>query len=619
MRTLRLFLYFTALVGLLLGISDSLSLALGGSTADSFLANGFVLLALGLGARFRCVGFVPLRASFLLLGFAGILPLLAGFAPLGAAFAAFFFLPLRAVGACISGILRQQPHHLSLLALASWCGWLLTTAWAPGLPGFLLLWLVAAILQRTLPTPEPEPSPPLAFLPLLPPAFSAAGIVLLFLALSPYLSLFDSGALPQDLRRGASLGMVFFLCWFTFGSGFANTPARKGIAALGSLALGLGWPYFVSNIAQLSSTENYFRWLGDPRLHNLFSFATRSVPEEHPVYVPILTCIGFALPSALTALVLRNAFARNHQDWGPYSLAPLLLGSGVAFLFCGFFAYPLFPYLGWIAGTTLVSAAMFFWWNLSLPKPLRWLGTASLLCCLYFPLHAAPALTFQHPLMDAYVWTPAPKPSNASWPQHDSLQTANYFSLPRYLLRNATPSQLALDRTFLFDDRNSLAAGLEKQGIREAEFLFAAALARNPQKICWVGPPNRQALQALKQRAPMELSVACDPPNLGRLALLNPISGESFPSLSIQPSLTRCEGPFDLVFMQGQAMWEQRHSLLRAEILRQAFLRLKEQGLCVFVASPEDFVPGILPQWIQEFKNIFPTTQVFLLPLAPTK
>lgn len=613
MRTLRLFLYFLAISGLLLGIAQCVGLALGGATTDHLLGNGFVLLALGLGARYQSAGFVPLRASFALLGLAGALPLLAGFAPLGAAFAVFLFLPLRATGARLSAAVGSLGAGPSLLAIGAYCAWLLTMAWAPGLPGFLLFWLVAGLLQRiSVPVGDPKSlSPPPDPAVVFPALLASAGMVLLFLFFSPYLAVLDSGALPQDLRRGLALGIVFFSCWLTIGSGFAETRLRLFVAAASSCAVALLVPTFTSWLQNLSTNEGYRRWLKTPSWEWVSEIDAPVIPEEHLLYAPFAAWVAFAVPCAVLALLLRNLIRTDSPGPGPNALSPILGGAGVALLACGILASgPLVPHLGTLAALFLLAAGLYLWWQASSHPLLRWGGVGIALLLSGFFLRPSERPILQHPLIDAMAWSPVVAEGNQAWHEGAVLQDHGFFSMPRFLQRQA--SQLGEGRTtrILFDGRNHLGVPDAVAAARRAELLLANTLASSPKKICWVGIPDPGMASTLLEDPEVELSLACDPPALARMALVD------FPEreFTVRRSLANSDGPFDMILMHSAAMWQKRHSLLRSELLRQASVRLKKDGVCIFLAGPEDFVPGLLPQWIEEFRGTFAQTSVFLLP-----
>lgn len=599
MRHLSLFLYFTALAGTLLGVSECVGLALGGATLDYFLAAAFLLLALGLGARHEGAGFVPLRASYALLGLAGVLPMLAGFAPLGAAFSVFLFLPLRATGARLAAAITATGSATSLLAFGTFFGWLLTTAWAPGLPGFLGLWLVAGVLQRyVIPAPKTDQATPApAIRNLLPSLFTGAGVVVVFLMLSPYLALLDSGSMQQDLRRGLGLGAVFFAFWFTFANALGESKLRLYIAALSAFALAALVGIFFQLVTFHASPEGYQGWLTNTRLLAWAEADTRVLSEESSAYAPILAIVMFGIPCALIALLLRTSIKTDATHPGPNFLSPMLGGAGIALLAAAVLpSTTLLPSLPPLASALLFLSGGAALWAASSNKVVRATGVVGALVAGGLLLPAEAPKHLQFPLLDAFVW-------------HSKQQQADFFSLPRVLERTSGSPEEDLDRVHLFDGRNQLSLAMENVDVQRKEAYFAKALAGAPESICWVGIPNPQVAEVLLEGV-TQLTLACDPPSLAQMALRN-LPNEA---LDFRNGLAHSDGPYDLIFMESSSMWEGRHSLMRAELLRQASLRLKNDGVCAFVISPSELVPGFLPQWVEEFQDIFAQTSVFVLP-----
>ncbi|MFK5955150.1 MAG: hypothetical protein QM477_01755 [Planctomycetota bacterium] len=599
MKHLSLFLYFTALAGMLLGVGECVGLALGGATSDSLLAAAFLLLALGLGARHVGAGFAPLRASFALLGLAGALPLLAGFAPLGAAFAAFLFLPLRATGARLAAAVGTTASGTSLLALGSFFAWILTSAWAPGLPGFLGLWFVAGVLQRyVIPAPTKDqatPTPPVST--LIPSLLSGAGIVLLFFMLSPYFALLDSGALNQDLRRGMALGAAFFALWFTLGSAFAETKLRFYVVAFCAGALAVMVGVFFQLVEFHAQPEGYYGWLSNTRLLGWANADTRVLSEESALYAPVLALVMFGIPFALGGLLLRNTIQQDGAGPGPNSISPLLGGAGVACLAAAVLpTTTLFPNLATLAAALLLLAGISALWAASKNLMVTAAGLAAALVAGAFIFSTDEPKHLQHPLLDAYVWFPLE-------------QKSDFFALPRVLERTSGQPETDPDKVHLFDGRNQVSPSVEQYQALRAEALFAKSLAGSGDSICWVGIPDPQTAIVFLDGA-TTLTLACDPPSLAQMALRE-VENDA---LDFQNSLAHSDGPYNLVFLQSVAMWESRHSVMRAELLRQASLRLVKNGVCAFVVSPHELQPGMLPQWIEEFQNIFAQTSVFVLP-----
>ena len=618
MRTLRLFLYCTALTGLLFGVTEAIALALGGATADALMAQGFVLVALASGLRYQGAGHVPLRASFLLLGLAGLMPALAGFAPLGAAFSAFLFLPLRAAGARLSAALGSVPAGGSMLVLGGFCSWLLLTANAPGLPGFLFLWVIAGILQRyVVPAPaEEKQSPAPAWTEILPTLLIGAGLGLSILHLSSYASLFDAGGALQDWSRGFALGLVFFAIWFTFGSGFAETRLRVGTASLTALLGGLTIGLFGRYAAFLASPEALYYWIKHPDLRERFFPQEAALPEEHALFVPLLTVALFAIPAGLTALLGRNLLRRDGLGIGPMSLAPLAGGFGIAFLGTSLLpaslrmtAVPLLAAIFLCAGGLAVTRLRF----LQIPG----IALSVVVVLVILPTPERPPI--RHSLVDSAVWQNVGPTDDQVWEGGAALQQEDLFSLTRLLSREAIDPADGVGRPLLFDNRNRLSARKASFDRRRAEALLVYGLAAQPEDLCWVGVPQPEVVHSLLRHGARKLTFASDPAGVARMALSEFTLDPSPPvragtQLEFQRSLAHCDGPYGMILFDGQAMWESRHNLFRAELLRQASLRLKADGTCAFLLSPEQVMPGMLAQWHAEFQSVFPQTTMLLLP-----
>lgn len=620
MRTLRLYFYCTALAGLLFGIADAITLALGGATADGLMAQGFVFLALATGLRHQEAGHVPLRASFALLGLAGLLPALAGYAPIGAAFCVFLFLPLRATGARLSAAMREVPAGASMLVLGAFCAWMLLQANAPGLPGFLFLWVAAGLLQRMVvpsPAKETQPSPAPSIPEVVPNLLLGAGVGLAFLHLSPFAAMFDHGAQPQDWSRALALGVAFFATWFTLGSGFAETKLRLPILTLLGVGTGLSLGTFSRYAAHLASPEGYMFWVKHPRVLKAFQPDAPALPEEHAAYVPLFALAMFAIPAALAALLLRTSMRRDGLGVGPLSLAPLCGGLGVALLGTSLLpetvrmeALPMAGAIFLLAGGLAATGKRV----LQLPG----LIVAGLVVLLVLPNPQHPIMRYS--LVDAFIWHNVLPTEEQAWDgKAVTIQQEDLYSFPRLLTVESPDGTSDLDNTLLFDKRNRLAALETSLDGRRAEALLAFALAGAPEQVCWVGAPQVEVVRTLLQEGAQGMTFATDPPAVARLGLAKLTLPKESPlqpgqGLDFHRSLAHCDGPFGLILFDGAAMWDGRHNLLRNESLRQAALRLEADGTCAFLLSPDQVVPGMLPQWFADFSSVFPQSRVLLLP-----
>jgi hypothetical protein len=621
MRTLRLFLFFVAMAGLLFGLADAVALLLGGATRDHLLATGFVVLALGLGAVHRGAGHVPLRASFLLLGLGGALPLLAGFAPVSTAFAVFLFLPIRAIGAQLTSAIESHKAGASLFAFGSTFGLLIFSHAGIGLPGFLAVWAVAGILQRLIFPPlkdekktaqstPADPRPPLAH--LLPNLLAGCGLTLLVLFLLPYTAMFDSGASDQDLRRWMTVAVCFFACWFTFGATFASADGklRTITATVSTLGLGLAIGPLARHLTNFATPEVYGFWLSNTRLRAWSGSDAPVLPEESAFYVPWITVLSFGALTLIAALALRTLLRTERTSAS--SIAPLLAGCGVTLLLCGFTSSAMIlPHVGTLAALILVIAAITFWVCNNGAGQARWIGVGLVVIAAGVGLRAVERPTIGFPLRDNYLWQQQTAGEQSDWPQGAALNSTGWVSTPRNFTRTASAQTEQENMSFLFDSRTQLTAGPMRQPAQTVEVLLAAALTPNPQRILMVGSPEASSVATLNNVLKPEFTFACDPPQIVPLAL----DGLGVMNrATVQRSLATTNGPFDLVFMRNSGMWEERRSVLRVEALRQASLRLEPGGICAFACAPEQLMPGMLLQWILEYQRVFNKVSVFVLP-----
>ena len=620
MRTLRLFLFFFAVVGLLLGIADSVTLLLGGATRDALLASGFTLLALGLGAVFRGAGHVPLRASFLLLGLGGALPLLAGFAPVSTAFAVFLFLPIRALGAQLTSAIESHKAGASLFALAATLSLLIFSHTGFGMPGFLAIWLVAGVLQRLTiaatpvfskaATPPSEPRPPLRH--LLPNLMAGCGLTLLVLFLLPYTAILDSGAVDQDQRRWLTIGVCFFAGWFTFGATLASvgTKVRVVSATLGALVLAVMLAPLTAWLAKLATPEGFGYWMSHPRLLAWSHADGPILAEENTYYVPWITLLSFGALAFVAALFLRTLLRSERTSAS--SIAPLLAGSGATLLLCGLASSSLLlPRVGTLAAIILFLTALTLWLCYAEAGKQRWIGIAVCVVAAAVGVRAIERPAIGFPLRDSYLWQQQLAGPSSDWPLGTELRSVGWLSTPRRFTRAAAEQLQQEDLSFIFDGRTNLTSPPEQATALVSEALFAAALTPNPQRILMVGSPDAATVEVLRNVLAPQFTFACDPPQLVPLTL----DGLGIATQStIQRSLATTDGPFDLIFMRSSGMWEARRSVLRVEALRQAALRLEPGGVCMFACAPEQLMPGMLLPWIREYQRVFDKVSVFVLP-----
>ena len=326
MRHLHSFLYFIGVGALIAGLIDCVAISLGGSSGNHLLAIGFVLISVGNGVRFNGAGHTPPRASYVLLGLAGALPLFAGMAPLSALFATLLFLPLRALGANLGIAIESHKANSSLLLFGSLIGANLIPGIAVGIPGFICVWALTGILQRYYPTKANEGASDSVELPeLLTPFAGGVAIAMLVLLFLPYATAFDYATTADNTIRGNTLLLVFAISWFTLAAGLAdiilNLTLRISSVLLASSAF-----YSLRFIERLSASETYGRFFQDQRILDLANANSPLLAEENPLYLPLMTVLCFAIPTAFVAVFLRTITSTRRH------LSAALCGIAAAFI-----------------------------------------------------------------------------------------------------------------------------------------------------------------------------------------------------------------------------------------------------------------------------------------------
>jgi len=306
MRHLHSFLYFIGVGALIAGLIDCVAISLGGSSGNHLLAIGFVLLSVGSGVRFNGAGHTPPRASYVLLGLAGALPLFAGMAPLSALFAALLFLPLRAIGANLGTAIESHKANSSLLLFGSLIGANLIPGIAVGIPGFICVWALTGILQRYYPTKANEgASNSIELSELLTPFAGGVAIAMLVLLFLPYATAFDYATTADNTIRGNTLLLMFAISWFTLAAGLADTILNLTLR-VSSVLLASAAFYSLRFIERLSASETYSRFFQDQRILDFANANSPLLAEENPLYLPLMTVLCFAIPTTLVAVFLRT-------------------------------------------------------------------------------------------------------------------------------------------------------------------------------------------------------------------------------------------------------------------------------------------------------------------------
>jgi hypothetical protein len=350
--------------------------------------------------------------------------------------------------------------------------------------------------------------------------------------------------------------------------------------------------------------------MADPRLREWSAFDEPILPEESALYVPVLTIVAFGLLTALLAVTLR-CWLRPRRT-SASSIAPLLAGAGATLLLCGLSpSEKLLPVIVSVAALMLTISAVALWIANTDAGRTRYLGIGVVIVVGAFGLRVIERPTTGFPLRDNFDWQLQLADADSDFRAGTELHDIGWVSVPRRFTRGSADALAMEGASFLFDSRNRLTPDPSRSGAQAAELLMAAALTADPQRVLLVGCPEKRSTVALRDRVAPQFTFACDTPQLVPLALDGTgIAGTA----TVQRSLASTDGPFDLVFLRGSGMWEERRSVLRVELLRQASLRLDNGGVCVFACAAEQLVPGLLPQWIAEFRRVYDEVAVYVLP-----
>jgi hypothetical protein len=599
-----------ALSLLLAGVGDALMIALGGGADLRAFAFGAVLLALATGAVHEGAGNPPIQASYLWLGLAAALPMFSGLAPLSAIGGLLFLLPLRALGARLSGLfaVSEQPARLAGLHGA---GAAIALAWAAahglGLSGFLLAFAAAGLLIVRAPTPavgaEGDGFERAPRLELRVARFGlGAGLAWLFLLLAPAARAFDSSHAGNDALALLTCAACAALGWLTFGALVADSRHADIWAALATAATGLVAAFVARTIEDLSQPLAFDARLRAGLLQTLFHPDAPRLPEEHPAYVPWVMLITVALPVVLAAIALRGTLGR--KPTGPDDLAPVLAGAGVALVT---FSLPFAavagtaPWIGTAALAALLGAALC---ELAARPGSRWLRASAGLAIVaaaaaWARPFAPPQLGF--PVQDAREWTIARAADGSA------LAITARDAMVRIVEHpGASPEQ------FLARGRNLLTPELDIAGTWTRDVDLALQCVPGARRVLLAGAAHPASLRVLARAGVSAAVVAGDPAEFELLRRRDP-AGYGL-ALGLAPSLARARGEFDLVLMRSSAQWDEEVSLLRAWVATQALHQAGEAGACVLALDPEQCVPGILPALLATWRRVFVAVHLMVEP-----
>lgn len=599
-----------ALALLIAGLTDALAVGLGGGADLRVFALGAILIALATGAVHEGAGTPPPSASFVWLGLGAVIPMFAGFAPLAGAAGLLLLLPLRAVGARVSGYLavaerpgRQVGLHALGAALGLW--WAVARGLGP--LGFLLVLGAGWLLIVRAPTPalgapgDGLPRERRLILRIGRFAFGA-GLAWAWLLLAPLARAFDGGTAAQDGHAVLTCLVFGALGWLTVGALIAESARCWAWAALAAGVLGLLLPWLTQGIVDLSQALNFDARMRVGFLRELLNTDAPRLPEESIGYVPwvLLSTIGMAI--VLGAIALRGALGA--QPTGPDDAAPLLAGAGCALVAS---ALPLGAPHGesqWLAhagvAALLTSAAATLVGQRG-AIGLRFATAVGLGVAAVLLLRPPPAPHLEFPQQDVRPW------SVARDPQGRPLALAVRGAQARIVEQPADrPEQyLAHGRTLLTPELDH-----GPKWVREAELALACAPAAP--RVLVAGAPHPASLRALAAGGAREAVLAGDPA-WGALLTRRDPAGYGLP-LGQAPALARAEGEFQLVWMRSQGLWASEHALLTAAAAAQARHRLAPEGVAVLGLDPEQLTPGILAQVLAAWSRAFATTHLLAAP-----
>lgn len=594
---------------LLAGLSDAMALVLGGGADFRALAQGAVLLALAMGFVHEGAGAAPFQASFLWLALGAALPIFSGVAPAAAIGGLVFLLPLRALGARLSGMLAMEEDAARSLALHL-SGALLGLAWTAehglGLLGYLIAFAGCGLLTTRLPAPaldscEEELTARERGSNRLARFAAGAGLTWSFLLLAPAARAFDASSAQQDAVAVLCLLVLVGAGWWTLGALAAQSPRRPVWAALTAAAAALLLPMMSSAIQQISQPLNFEARLSAGFLRRIGGADAPRLPEEHGLYLPWVLLFTIALPAILGGVALRSALGR--KPGGPDDVAPLLAGAGAALVV---FSLPLgadgsAPWLGLAAMIALLAAAAAdLLGQHGAPAPRLAAGSAIAVAALFL-IRDFRAPEIAYPMQDAREWHVAKDAAGRA------LSVAGR-SAPARIVEHlgGRPEQ------YLASGRNRLTPELDAPGLWTRDVDLALQCAPGAERVLMAGAPHPASLRALASAGVKSATVAADPALTSLLGRRDP--GGYGLELSYAPTLARASRRHDLVLLRSQAMWDEDHSLLRPWAATQARHHLAPGGVCVLAVDPEQLVPGMLPALAAVWRKVFAVSELLIEP-----
>jgi hypothetical protein len=583
-QLIRLSGYAFALTTVIAGLVDAAAMALGGSEAHLALAGGLLVLAFALGMlRQGPSGHLHLIAALTI----GLAAFALPYCPrwLGMIALAGMTLPVGIVGRRCGEILaRHGTGGRGALLTGILLGFLLITFGAgPLLYGLMLLGI---LLPPRLPEPvaSSESSSAERTSVLLIALAGAAA----FLALRPYLNLFDSGSVLQDTRRMVTLYLFFLLGWWALGSALAEQKKLRALAvAMFAGALALAISKASTTIDRLSESDIFNSLVGWQPLLEMLGENHR-LTEIHWAWTPILTAVIAAFPVLVWSAAMRTAL--GPRDGGMQTARALglsLAGAALAFLVMGGLAHDLIgdDRLKLSFGLALAAAVS---GALCAPKK-WWLPTGA--AALLLPFLAAGTAKIPvtgNPFFGYFDY------SLVSNPKHGLSQATGLSSIARVLSRATEAGQ---GKPILADGRNTITPPTELHHSWQVDGLFPLLLHGVATRALVVGTPDAGTAQALLDVGVQELHWAVDPPQLLQVAqdFLPEWSGIELSGISATGA--EAEGSFNYILLRESAIWDQRRSRsLRAAALRHLARKLQPGGVVAVALDPQRLVSGLSSQ-----------------------
>ena len=604
-RAFRFAGYSFALTIVLAGLADAAGSALGGSQADVLLAGCLVVLGLGVGmVRPGPCGSLHLISAVALGLTAWILPTTPHLG--GAALLLGSIMPLAIVGRRFgqalaglgpSGVALPFGMFFGLIAASFGTG-----PWLYALMVFGILWPppAAAIQDKR------APAAPMVDRAALVAISIAAGVI--WIAMRPMVTVFDSENVLQDTRRAVAIGAAFAIGWWALGASITDSKRVRWLGgALLAGAAAIGFRRTVLTTDRLTSPQEFTPVVGSDRLLNWLDRNQR-LTEIDDLYVPWLTLVLAAFPVIALAAALRAAAGSDEQDarW-PVRLGLILIGVSIGVLASNSVFLPSFASAFPAIAFTLLLAAAF---ALALGAGTKTGGPigAAIALGLWFAMGPPTTPETGRPFYDLYNYKVARNNDGAL------AQRTTAAAYARVIERD-TPGLAGSYQ--LYDGRNQLTPSGDESPGWEVDALFPLMFAQGePTRSLLIGVPHAGTTAALRGIGASEVHLAVDPPELANLAwgYTPEWAGLSFDGLTSTAS--RAEGKFDFVLLREFGLWDpQRARAVRSAALRQAAAKVKPGGLAAVVLDPRRAVPGLTRAIADRLGDaIGSTAQVYVLP-----